>query len=118
MELRQRWRDYRTAGGARPVADFIAGRSLPDRIEIAAAMKDVRTNGVRAAARHLRGPLFEVRANGLDESYRLIFAQEGRRGRILLALVIISKKSQKTPENALRLAERRLADWRTRGQRN
>jgi len=106
VDVKQRWRDYRTAGGARPVADFITGRSLLDRVEIVAAMKDVRTNGVRAAARHLRGPLFEPRANGLDESYRLIFAQEGRRGRILLALVVISKKSQKTPGADLRLAER------------
>ncbi len=79
-------------------------------------MKEVREHGVRATARHLRGRLFEVRANGLDESYRLVFAQEGRKGRILLALVILSKKTQKTPEGDLRLAEHRLADWRIRGQ--
>lgn len=118
MNVKQRWRDYRTAGGARPVAEFIAGRSLLDRVEIAAAMKDVCDYGIRATARHLRGPLFELRANGVDESYRLIFAQEGRRGRILLALVVISKKTQKTPDTQLRLAERRLADWRTRGRRD
>lgn len=116
MGVKQRWRDYRTAGGARPVADFIAGRSLLDRVEIAAAMKDVCDHGVRATARHLRGPLFELRANGLDESYRLVFAQEGRKGRILLALVVLSKKTQKTPNADLRLAERRLADWRARGR--
>jgi len=118
VDVKHRWRDYRTAGGARPVADFIAGRSLIDRVEIAAAMKDVCAHGIRASARHLRGPLFELRANGPDESYRLIFAQEGRKGRVLLALVVLSKKTQKTPESDLRLAERRLADWRTRGQRD
>ncbi len=117
MEVRQRWRDYRTAGGARPVADFIASRTLLDRVEIAAAMRDVRDNGVRATARHLRGPLFEVRGNGLDASYRLIFSREGRRGRILLALVVLSKKTQKTPDAELRLAERRLSDWRSRSRR-
>jgi phage-related protein len=118
VDVKHRWRDYRTAGGARPVADFIAGRSLLDRAEIAAAMKDVTAHGVRATARHLRGPLYEVRANGLDESYRLIFAREGRKGRVLLALVALTKKTQKTPESDLRLAERRLADWRARGQRD
>ena len=79
-------------------------------------MKDVCDHGVRAAARHLRGPLFELRANGLDESYRMIFAQEGRKGRILLALVVLSKKTQKTPHADLRLAERRLSEWRARGR--
>ena len=116
MDVKHRWRDYRTAGGARPVAEFIASRSLLDRVEIAAAMKDVCDHGVRTTARHLRGPLYEVRANGVDESYRLIFAQEGRKGRVLLALVVLSKKTQKTPERDLRLAERRLGDWRDRGR--
>lgn len=116
MDVKRRWRDYRTAGGGRPVADYIEGRSLLDRAEIAAAMKDVCAHGVRAAARHLRGPLFELRANGLDESYRLLFAQEGRKGQVLLALVVLSKKTQKTPDADLRLAERRLADWRARAR--
>ncbi len=113
---KHRWRDYRTPGGSRPVADFIAGRSLGDRVEIAAAMKDVKDNGVRAAARHLRREIYEVRANGVDESYRLLFAQDGKKGRILLALVVFSKKTQTTPETAIRLAERRLHDWRARSR--
>lgn len=77
-------------------------------------MLDVRKNGL-IAARHLRGQLYEVRADGASASYRLLFAEEGAKGRVLLALHAISKKSQKTPLQEIRLAERRLAEWRRRG---
>lgn len=76
-------------------------------------MLDVRRNGL-VAARHLRGDLYELRAEGLEASYRLLFAEEGAKGRVLLALHGISKKTQRTPPQALDLAERRLADWRRR----
>ncbi len=114
---KQRWRDYRTPGGRRPVADFIAGCSLAARVEIETEMKDVSYHGVQAAKRDLRGEIYEVRANGADESYRLLFAQDGKKGRILLALVVFSKKTQATPDAAIRLAERRLHDWRARARR-
>lgn len=77
-------------------------------------MLDVRKNGL-IAARHLRGQLYEVRADGASASYRLLFAEEGAKGRVLLALHAISKKSQKTPLQEISLAERRLAEWRRRG---
>jgi phage-related protein len=57
-----------------------------------------------------------VRAEGDRQSFRVLFAQEGR-GRVLLALEALSKKTQRTPPEAIRLAERRLADWRARAQR-
>lgn len=113
LAVTHRWRDYRTPSGDRPVFDFIASRPLEDQAEIAAAMRDVRDRGL-TVARHLRAELYEVRANGVDESYRLLFAQEGKKGRILLALVAFSKKTQLTPEGQVRLAERRLRDWRAR----
>jgi len=78
-------------------------------------MLDVQKNGL-AAARHLRGELYEVRAEGVGSSYRLLFAEEGARGRILLALHAINKKTRKTPPQAIDLAERRLADWRRRAR--
>lgn len=77
-------------------------------------MLDVRKNGL-IAARHLRGQLYEVRADGAGASYRLLFAEERAKGRVLLALHAISKKSQKTPLQEIGLAERRLAEWRRRG---
>jgi phage-related protein len=114
-EPKRRWRDYRTGAGRRPIKDFIDGLSDTDAAAVVAAMRDVRDVGL-AAARHLRGEIYEVRADGDRQTYRILFAPEGRRSQVLLALEGFSKKSQKTPSEKIRLAERRLADWRRRGQ--
>jgi phage-related protein len=79
-------------------------------------MRVVALEGV-AAAKHLRGDVYEVRADGDRVALRVLFAQEGKRGQVLLALDAYSKKTQKTPPQTLRLAERRLRDWRSRARR-
>jgi phage-related protein len=56
-----------------------------------------------------------VRVDGDRIIYRVLFAEEGARGRVLLALEAFKKKTQKTPPAAIALAKRRLADWRRRG---
>jgi hypothetical protein len=60
---RHRWRDYSTAAGRRPVKEFIDELSDVDSAAVAAAMKDVAREGL-AAARHVRGEIYEVRAPG------------------------------------------------------
>jgi phage-related protein len=67
------------------------------------------------AARHLREEIWEVGAAGDRVIYRVLFAEEGSRGRVLLALEAFNKKTQKTPAKAIALAEQRLSDWRSRG---
>jgi phage-related protein len=114
-EPKRRWRDYRTRAGRRPVKEFIDGLSDIDAAAVVAVMRDVRETGL-AAARHLRGDIYEVRADGDRQTYRILFAPEGRRSQVLLALEAFSKKTQKTPPEKIRLAERRLADWRRRGE--
>ena len=74
----------------------------------------VRQDGLRAAC-HLLENIYEVEAHGIDRSYRLVFSSEGRKGRILLAVVLLEKKSQKTPKRIIDLALRRRDDWRGRG---
>ncbi len=110
---RRRWRDYRTATGRRPVAAFI--RELPDAdaAAVVAAMKEVTLEGL-GAARHLRGDVYEVRADAERATYRILFAPEGRRGQVLLALDAFGKKTRKTPPRSIALAEKRLRDWRSR----
>jgi phage-related protein len=115
MARRRRWRDYRTPAGKRPVAEFIDELSDTDAAAVVAAMKEVAVDGL-PAARHLRGEIYEVRADGVRTTFRILFAPEGRRGQVLLALVGFAKKVQKTPIQTLTLAERRLADWRRRGR--
>lgn len=111
----RRWRDYRTAAGKRPVREFIVGLSDADAAAVLAAMAAVRAQGLRVA-RHLNGDIYEVRADGDRQTFRVLFANEGKSGQILLSLDGFSKKTQKTPPEKVRLAERRLADWRGRGR--
>jgi phage-related protein len=100
------------------VRDFLAAARLPsdDRDEILAAMKDVQVNGL-PVARHLMGDLYEIRADGRQATYRVLFSTEGQHSQVLLALSSFSKKTQRTPPEEIRLAERRLADWRARARR-
>lgn len=111
---RQRWRDYATPGGTRPVHDFIEELDEDGATQVLAAMKDVAVNGLEAA-RHVRGDIYEVRAPVANATIRILFAVEGARGLILLALEAFAKTTRETPPQSVRLAERRLASWRARG---
>jgi len=108
---RFRWRDYRTAAGARPVKEFIYALTDEEAAAVVAAMKEVAVVGL-SAARHLRGDIYEVRAESERRSFRLLFAKETKF--VLLSLHGFTKKTQKTPPRELETAERRLKDWRTR----
>ncbi len=110
---KRRWRFYRTESGQEPVREFLPRLSLGDKAEVAAAMKDVEIVGL-TAVRHVRADIYEVRADGATQSFRLLFATEGRHSQILLALEAFSKKTRKTPPQEITLAEARLADWRRR----
>jgi len=111
---RRQWRFYETAAGNRPVKKFLDDLEAADAAEIVAGMLDVKERGLEAA-RHLRGDIWEVRVIGTNRIFRVLFAPEGRFKQVLLALEGFTKKSQKTPPATIKLAERRLADWRSRG---
>lgn len=113
--VKRRWRHYETASGHKPVLEFIRTLSDEDKASVVAAMKEVRDEGIEVA-RHLDGELYEVRADGDRVIYRVLFATEGRRSQILLALESFKKKTQRTPRERIALARRRLADWRRRAR--
>jgi phage-related protein len=113
---KRRWRDYETPAGHRPVKAFLDRLGDLDVAAIVAALREVEQSGL-ATAKHLRGEIYEVIADGDRQTFRILFAPEGRHKQVLLALHGFSKKTQKTPPERLRLAERRLADWRMRGRR-
>lgn len=115
-QVRRRWRDYRTPAGRRPVKEFLDKLSDEDAAEVIAAMAEVRDEGLQVA-RHLHREIYEVRADGRNATFRILFAPEGKKGRVLLALEGFSKKTRKTPRRLIELAERRLAEWRARGRR-
>jgi phage-related protein len=109
--VKRRWRDYETAAGRRPVKQFIAELSDEDAASVAAAMREVRHGGL-GAARHLEGEIYEVRADGRGVIYRILFAPQGERKQILLALEGFKKKTQKTPPRVIALAKRRRSEPR------
>jgi len=113
---KRQWRDYRTPAGGRPVKDFIGALSDEDAAGVAAAMREVRDQGV-AAAKHLRGEIYEINADTKDYWIRILFAQTGSYSQVLLTLSGFKKKTNKTPAAELELAEKRLASWKARGKR-
>ncbi len=65
--------------------EFIDSLSDEQAAQVAAAMRSVADLGL-AEARHLRGDIYEVRASIGGQAFRVLFANEGKRGQILLAL--------------------------------
>ncbi len=114
--VKRRWRFYATATGRKPVRVFLDELPDTDAAGVAAAMREVAVFGLEAA-RHIRGDVYELRVDGDRQAYRLLFATQGRRSQVLLALEAFSKKTQKTPLAKVDLAAKRLADWRARGSR-
>jgi len=112
---KRQWRDYHTAGGARPIRDFLLALPDEDRAAILEEMEHVRQHGT-TVARHVRQGIYEVRATYDTKAYRILFACEGRFQHVLLALDGFQKKTQHTPPAHIKLAEQRLADWRRRGK--
>lgn len=114
---RRQWRFFRTAAGREPVREFLDAVSDRDAANIAAAMKEVRAAGRgHPDVNHLRGDIWQVEVDGVNVIYRLLFAEEGRFGQVLLALEIVNKKWQTAKARHIQLAERRLAAWRARGR--
>jgi phage-related protein len=113
VRRRLRWRDYRTAAGARPVKAFIDKLTDEEAAAVVAAMKDVAEHG-QTAARHLRDQIYEVRTEAERRAFRILFAQETKF--ILLSLSGFQKKSARTPVSEIDLAESRLTDWRRRAR--
>ena len=111
---RRQWRDYRTRAGGRPVKAFLDELTDEEVAAVVAGMKDVVKRGL-AAAKHLRGDVYEVRADAATRSFRVLFSTEGRYSQILLSLSAFEKRTQKTPPRELELALNRLREWRTRG---
>ena len=112
---RRHWRDFRTAAGGRPVRDFLDALTDEELAEVVAAMKEIAAEGL-VGAKHLRGDIYEVRADGETRSFRLLFSAEGRFSQVLLSLSAFTKKTQKTPRRELELADARLREWRARGK--
>jgi phage-related protein len=104
-DVSHRWRIH-------PIVDKeMDGLRDEDAVSIHAQMEIVRQDGLKAA-RHLVEDIYEVQAHGVDNSYRLLFSTEGSKGRILPAVVLHEKHTQKTPRHVIDLAKERRDRWR------
>ena len=115
---RRQWRFYRSLAGREPVREFLDQLSDADAAAVATAMKEVRSAGRgHLDVNHLQGDVWQIEIDGQSVIYRLLFAEEGRFSQVLLALEIVNKKWQTARTRHIRLAERRLSEWRGRGSR-
>ncbi len=74
---KRQWRAYKTQSGACPVKEFLETLAGEDAQAVALAMKEVAVYGL-ASARHVRSDIYEVRADGNHQTFRIRFATEGR----------------------------------------
>lgn len=111
------WRDYRTKGGARVVKKEFDALTDVEYADIRAGMREVSIVGM-SAARHVRGDIYEVKEDSeTGVTIRVLFAQEGKRRKILLSLSVFKKKTRKTPPDEIEKAEERLRNWRSRAKK-
>ncbi len=87
---------------------FIDDLTDKEAAAVVAGMKEIAERGL-AAAKHLRGDLYEVRADASTRSFRVLFPTEGRYSPLSL-FRRYEKRTQKTPPRELDLAEGRLRE--------
>ena len=112
-QYRLRWRDYRTRLGRRPVKDFVDALTDEEAASVVVALQEISKDGL-ASARHLRGDIYEAYAYAEVRDFRILFSHEAKF--VLLSLSAFAKKTQKTPQREIEIAEKRLKDWRERGR--
>ena len=114
---RRQWRFFTTSTGADVVRRELDALEAQQAAALVGEMRVIARTGLHeGGARHLRGALWEVRAESDQVAIRALFAKQGRYGQVLLVLHIFKKKTRQTPPRLIELAERRLRDWMDRGR--
>lgn len=113
--MERRWEYYTAPGGRDAVIKEFRRLEVWEVARVEEVMLRVKTGeGLRPGdVKPLGRDLYELRVNCGNRSFRLIFAYT-ERGAVLLAVHLFVKKTRKTPQPALELAEQRLKDWRSR----
>jgi phage-related protein len=106
---------YQDAHGTLPVDTWIKGLNPKDTARVLRSIGLLVTHGARLGmphSRHLRRKLWELRISSGRKDFRILyFAAPGRE---FLLLHAFTKKTDKTPEREMEIAERRLYDYLTR----
>ncbi len=102
---------YKTLSGRSPVEDFIKSLSFKDQGRFYDVFDGVRNRGFgcpRVRFRQLSGKLWEIKFKGEGGQYRIAYVLADRDWMIWLHA--FKKKTQKTPQDDLETAEKRMAE--------
>ena len=102
---------YESISGRSPVEEFIASLSTEDQVRFFDVVVGIELEGLeyrRVVFRHLRAKLWEIKFQAPSGGYRIMYVV--LQGDLMIWLHAFKKKSQKTPLDDLRLAERRMKE--------
>ncbi len=106
---------YETLQGDSPVNDFILSLDLKAQSKVRAAIKMLQEFGIRLGLPHIKKltgtDLWELRILGRDSIRILYIAISGKN---FLLLHSFKKKKEKIPSKEIKVAEERLAEFRSR----
>ena len=115
MESGNRVLFFTSGRGEHTVRDEINRVNKSDIAKVLRAVTHLQMYGQdlgRDRARHLRGKIWELR----EDRYRILYFTFVRN--VFVILRVFVKKTQKTPERELAIAERRMVDYLTRFPRD
>jgi phage-related protein len=106
------WVFYVTPAGREVVRQDLKALHKNARLEIGKAM-DRLERGVPfpGEIKVVRREVRELRVGFEGLAYRLLYTHAGRGDRLLIALVLVDKRSQRLQERHIDLAEKRRTDW-------
>ncbi len=101
---------FRTTTGNEPVRDWLKGLTKEERKAIGEDVAYVQFKWPIGKPRvdHLRGAIWEVRTSVGTRIARTLFAVEGNQMILLHGFI---KKTQRTPNDEISLAEKRFREW-------
>jgi len=109
------WLYYESDTGAEPIIREMKKSQITDAeaVRLQVLLDRVATgDALPADTAQVRGEIWEVRFSGDNRRiFRLLYATVGR-DRLLLGLHFFKKKTRTTPPASIKLAKKRLADWR------
>jgi phage-related protein len=102
---------YMTASGRSPIEDFIKGLSAMDQARFADVYTGITTHGLscpRVIFKPLTGKLWEIKFISEGGKYRIAYVVVV--GDRMIWLHAFKKKTPKTPQNDLEIAEKRMKE--------
>lgn len=100
-------RFYRTSSGASPVEKYLDGLDANEASRVAAALRDIQTNGLDAETvsfRQIDGKLWELRPSQQRVFYVVV------EGPGLVLLHAYKKQGQRAPPREIAVARKRMRD--------